>query len=203
VPNLSSDSDNIFTQEFGSISALGIGFFINIPISSSFSFQPELLYAVKGGQRNGLQPIPDTRVPPALGAFLPEGLVPYARFDNKSVLNYIEIPLLLKYTTQGRKGISIFGGPFLDPGGTQALMLPGSATPLEVDFSAIVDIDDEISSSNVGVQGGFDVFTHSGDTKIFLQGAFSLGFATIQNDERFGESQVGSVTFSVGFSQPL
>lgn len=221
VPNLSSDSDNIFTQEFGSIAAFGFGLFLEVPLSSSFSFQPELLFAVKGGQRNGLQPIPDTRVPGALAAFLPSGLVPYAVFDNKSILNYLEIPLLLKYSTQGRKGISVFGGPyigfivgakakirgnsviFLDPGGSQGLALPGSTTPVELPFDQDVNIEDEIASSNFGVQGGIDLFTHSGDTKIFLQGAFSLGFTTIQREIRFGESQVGSVTFSLGFSQPL
>ena len=221
VPNISTGSDNIFTQEFGSISAFGVGVFLNVPISGSFSFQPEFLFAVKGGKRNGLQPIPDTRVPAALSALLPSGLVPYATFDNKSLLNYIEIPLLLKYTSQGRKGISVFGGPYigfialakqkirgssalyLDPGATQAVSLPGASAPLVLSFDQDVDIEDEIASSNFGVQGGLDLFTHSGDTKIFLQGAFSLGFTKIQKDTRFGESQVGSVTFSLGFSQPL
>lgn len=221
VPNLSSDSDNIFTQEFGSIAAFGFGMVLEVPLSSSFSFQPELLFAVKGGQRDGLQPIPDTRIPGALAPFLPAGLVPYANFDNKSIINYIEIPLLLKYSSQGRQGISVFGGPyigfvvgakakirgnsviFLDPGGSQGLALPGSTTPVALPFDQDVNIADEIASSNFGVQGGIDLFTHSGDTKIFLQGAFSLGFTTIQKEIRFGESQVGSITFSLGFSQPL
>ena len=221
VPDLSSDSENIFTQDFGSISAMGIGIYLNVPISSTFSFQPEFLFAVKGGERNGLQPIPDTRLPSAFLALFPPGVTPYAEFSNKSVINYLEIPLLLKYTSPGRKGIAVFGGPFIgfvsgakqlvsgnspiffDPAGTQALMLPGSSVPLDLDFNQDVNIEDEISSTNFGVNAGLDLFTHSGDTKIFFQSALSLGFTKLQNDPRFGESSVGSVTFSLGFSQPI
>ena len=221
VPSLSDNSNNIYSSDFTSISSASLGMFVEFPISSSFSFQPELIYSVKGGQRNGLQPIPPSRIPSFLASLLPAGLVPYGSYDNKSTLNYLEIPLMLKFKTQSKTGISIEAGPyiglltsaqqkitgagpiFLDASGTQPIVIPPSS-PLQVAYDSDVNTKKDIKSTNFGVQAGLTLYKRlASDVKIFLEGRAAYGFSKIQREKIFGETKVGSITFSLGFVQPL
>ena len=221
-PNLSDDTDNIYTEDFSSITTFSFGMQIEIPISSTFSFQPELQFAGKGGKRNGLQPLPPDRIPSLLSDLLPSGLVPYANIDNRSVLNYLEIPLLARLNFGSTFQFSLFAGPslgfltgskqevsgnsplFLDPGGSVPLTIPPSNTPLVLPFEADVDTTDDIKSFNFGIHAGLVLsYEYSEGNQVFLDGRLTYGTSAVQVDPQFGESKVGSLLLSLGFAQAM
>ena len=221
-PNLSDDSDNIYTQDFSSITTYSFGIQFDIPVASSFSFQPELQFSGKGGQRDGLQPLPPDRIPSILSSLLPAGLVPYANINNRSVLNYLEIPLLAKLSFGSELQFAIFAGPslgfltgakqavegnsplFLDPNGTTPLALPPSNTPLVLPFQADVNTTDDLKSFNFGLHAGLAVsYEYSTGNSFFLDGRLTYGTGAVQRDPQFGESKVGSVLLSLGFEQAM
>lgn len=96
LPNLRSLDDNIYSKDYSSVAGFDGGFFLDYGLTENFSIKTELVYARKGGERNGLQAIPPDRLPPEL-SLITQGAVVYANYDNKAVFSYIEIPVLAKY----------------------------------------------------------------------------------------------------------
>ncbi len=222
IPNLSDNTDNIYSSNFSSISTLGIGFFLDFPVSGVLSIQTELMFAGRGGSRSGIQPLPPSRVPALLKSFLPAGAVPYAEFENKSILNYLEIPVLGKLNFGKEVQFSVYGGPylglllnakqtisgssslFLDPSKKQALSLPPNNAPLVLSLEADVNTEDELKSLNFGVHGGLILSKEIGTSqRMFLDTRVTYGLVPVQENKTFGESKVGSVSFSLGFAQLL
>jgi hypothetical protein len=114
IGKISDNSDNIYTEEFKSTDGIDAGITAEFVISELFSIQTELLYTQRGGERNGLQPIPTSELVRALEenglsieqldqlAML-QGRGPvtntdplYAVFDSETRLEYLEIPLMGK-----------------------------------------------------------------------------------------------------------
>ena len=103
--NLSSKTENIYTEDFESISGIDFGFVFEFKLTELISMQTELNYTQRGGERNGLQPILSDELSDQLNMFFPFiGLPPitnenplYATYDSKSELQYIEVPALVKF----------------------------------------------------------------------------------------------------------
>jgi len=116
IPNLKSTDDNIFSKDYESVAGFDGSFFADFGITERFSIKAELGFSRKGGERNGVQPIPPATLPPALSALLPPGTPIWADFDNKAVFSYIEIPILAKYEWNlGSKwGVYVNAGPYVD-----------------------------------------------------------------------------------------
>ena len=221
-PNLTDDSENIYSEDFNSIVAGSVSLSFEIEVSEKFSFQPEIMFGGRGGKREGLQPLPPDRIPSLLSALLPAGTVPYADIENRTLLSYIEIPLLGRLNFGQDIQFSLIGGPyigflvdanqkisgtsplFLDPGGTTPIMLPPTNQPLVVALDANVNTVDAIKSSNFGFHTGL-VLTKkiNGGDSVFFDGRVTYGLSTVQEDNRFGESKVGSVTLSLGYASTL
>ncbi len=85
VPNLSGGTNEL-SQGYVSRLALHFGITVERDLNERFSIQPELMFDQQGGQRNGLKPFT-----------LPTGGYHYADFKNASILNYLEVPVLLRY----------------------------------------------------------------------------------------------------------
>lgn len=77
-----------------------VGILLNIPFSEMVSFQPELLFSAKGYKQEG--------------SFTPPGQSIPVKYENKTIMNYIELPLLLKgsFGPENRK-ISLLAGPYV------------------------------------------------------------------------------------------
>ena len=91
IPNIRGDDTDPFSRGFSSRQGPFFGIFAEIGVSPHFSLVVELNYTSQGGKRNGLQMItldlpPDLPIPP--GTFL------YADFNNETVLDYLEIPVM-------------------------------------------------------------------------------------------------------------
>lgn len=217
LPKLTADTDNIYSKDFKSFTAFEAGVFANYSFSDLISLQVELNYTVKGGERTGKQPVPAAQLPSAI--MLPSGTVVYADFSNKSVLEYIEIPVLAKFTFGD--DWKFFGniGPYAGflVGATQKTSgssdltadIPGVgetpiALPAPISFDAETDVKDDIKNFNFGGIIGVGIIKELGTkSEVFFEVRGTYGFIAIQENETFGKSNIGSFVFSLGYAYKL
>ncbi len=223
VPDLSGGNNEI-SQGYTSRLAPNFGITAEFGITNNFSIEPQVNFDGQGGQRNGLQPI--TNLPPQLPE-LPSGNYYYASFDNMSILNYIEIPVLAKYTFRlGGFGLNINAGPYvgflldatektsgtsqiyLDRAGTTPLAMPngngGYAVVPAQSFDANTDVTNSINEVNFGIAGGVGI-----DLPVSTRSSLSLdvrglyGLTNVQKYSQDGTSHTGNLIVSLGYSYEL
>jgi len=141
-------------EDVKSLIGANIGAFVNIPVSTMFSVQPEVLYSMEGAKEDGT--------------------------DSKLMLNYVNIPLMLKYTDP-----SGFFGEF----GPQIGFLTSAKAKEDGDTE---DIKDFFKSTNfsVGIGAGFN-FTPSVGVGL----RYNLGLSNISEDS---EADIKTGNFSIG-----
>lgn len=119
--SLTSNTENVFTDNYESISGIDFGFVFEFKLTELISMQTELNYTQRGGERNGLQPILIEELSDELNMFLPFiGLPPitnenplYANYDSKSELQYVEVPALVKFGWGNNFRFSLAVGPYV------------------------------------------------------------------------------------------
>ncbi|HQT91625.1 MAG TPA: outer membrane beta-barrel protein, partial [Candidatus Kryptobacter bacterium] len=133
VPELSGGNNEI-SEGYTSRLAPNFGITAQFAVTKKFSIEPEIDFDGQGGQRNGIQPITTAELPP-----LPSGGHYYANFKNTSVLNYLEVPVLAKYTFGlGGIGFDVNAGPYVgfllnatqNTSGLSAIYIDKNGTPL-------------------------------------------------------------------------
>jgi len=216
IPNIRGNTEQ--SKGYTSREGAYFGLLVNKKISKYFSLQAEVNYSPQGGQRNKMQPVPADRLP---GIEIPPGTQLYADFRNKTILNYIEVPLVGQlglhqarawryYLNLGPyiaflvKAQTITEGSstiYLDPAGQNALtLLDGSPLP-PVSFDSKTNIKDEIKKINSGLVGGAGIDYCFERSKLFLEGRFTLGLTNIQtNKEENGKNHTGSVIIAIGYA---
>ncbi len=223
VPDLSGGNNEI-SQGYTSRLAPDFGITAEFGISNNFSIEPQVNFDGQGGQRNGLQPV--TNLPPELPP-LPNGNYYYANFNNMSILNYIEIPVLAKYTFQfGGFGLDVNAGPYLgfllnatektsgtsqiylDKTGTTPLAMPngnGGYTPVPAQsFEASTDVTNSINEVNFGIAGGVGIILRvstRSSLSLDLRGLY--GLTNVQKYAQDGTSRTGNLIVSLGYSYEL
>lgn len=220
VPELSG-GNNELSQGYTSRLAPNFGITAEFAVTDRFSIQPQINFDGQGGQRNGFQPITSTELPP-----LPSGGYYYADFKNTSVLNYIEIPVLAKYTFgSGGLGFDVSAGPYVgfllnatqNTSGMSTIYVDKNGTPLEISvggggyvpvppesFNASTDVASSIHEVNVGIAGGAGItFPVMGRTRISLDVRGLYGLTDIQRYTQDGTSHTGNLIISLGYSYEL
>jgi hypothetical protein len=192
------------------------GVFIDHEVRQHFSLRGEINYASQGGQRNGMQPIfPDPSLP------APPGTTLYASFDNETILDYLEIPIMAGLTWGGAQRFFINVGPYIGflvraktvTSGSSLLYTDASGTPLVVPpdylplppvcFDDETDVSQDINSTNAGIAGGVGIETPFGPGDIVFNAHFSYGLTNIQKDtETNGKNNTGSLAVIIGYSYP-
>lgn len=221
VPNLSGGNNEI-SQGYTSRLAPNFGVTAQFAITNNFSIEPQINFDGQGGQRNGMQPVTD--LSPELPA-PPSGYY-YANFKNMSILNYVEIPVLAKYTFGLRGvGLEVNAGPFVGfllnatekSSGTSSIYIDKNGTPLEMpngsggyvpvppqSFDASTDVTSSIRKMNFGVAGGVGVlFPLSGSSNLSLELRGLYGLTNVQKYASDGTSHTGNLIVSLGYSQAL
>ena len=107
-------------------------------------------------------------------------------------------------------------GLYYDKELTDPLMVPnpgylptnGQPPFLPVEFPAIpfdaeTDTNNDIENISLGVQLGVGLIKVFGKNEVFLDVKTSYGLSSIQRDSTFGQSSVGGVIFSLGYSYTL
>ena len=218
LPNLTDGNNNI-SRGYSSRMAPNFGILGDYQLSDHFALQAEVNFDGQGGQRRGLQPITSTDLPP-----LPSGGDYYAKFKNVSILNYLEIPVTLKYKL--KKGIFSYfvdAGPFVgfllnakeESSGTSPIYVDNKGTllmePIPPDyqqyapvppqsFNSTTDVTDSINKVNFGVCGSIGIsydLTHS--TSIFLEAHGLYGFTNVQKYSVDGKSHTGNLCITAGY----
>jgi hypothetical protein len=197
-----------------------VGIFLRYDLASRFALQGELMYSGQGGKRNGMQIIFAETL---AGLPVPPGIGLYAEFNNETILNYLEMPVLACYSLTGNESgfnISVNAGPYvgillnatvvtegvstiyLDEAGSMPLQIGGVLLPPQ-DFSNEADVADNLNKVNVGITGGvgFDVSSGRNQFRIDVRGAY--GFIPIQADENDGTNRTGTFTMTVGYGFAL
>ena len=219
VPNIRGRETDIFSRGFCSRQGPFAGIFLEARLAPRFSLVTEVDYASQGGKRSGLQPI-TMDLPPGLPA--PPGTQLYADFRNETILDYIEVPVMGRWTGGGRLRFFLDAGPYvgfliraraltsgvsalyLDEGGTMPIIIPPATDPLVVDLGADTNVKDSLKTVNVGLAGGAGIAYPLGPGDLVLEARFELGLTIIQKDvATSGESRTGAVIVSLGYSLPL
>jgi Outer membrane protein beta-barrel domain len=230
---LSNTTDNIYTQNYESIYGIDWGVLIEFPINDLISVQTEINFTDRGGTRNGLQPVTGNELSDQLNKFLPFfGLPPitnenplYATFDNKSILHYLEIPVLAKFgwgnnfrfyaeigpylgillnAKQETSGMSKF---YFDADATMPVFVPNpDGNPLfielpEQSLDATTNVKGDLRTVNFGGIVGIGVIQKIGKKgELFVDARSSYTFGRIQINDDFGKSHIGAVIFSIGYT---
>ena len=221
VPNLSGGNNEI-SQGYSSRLAPNFGITAEFGITNDFSIQPEINFDGQGGQRNGMQPI--TNLPPELPA-PPTGYY-YANFKNMSILNYLEIPVLAKYSLGGFGfRFNVDAGPYvgfllnatekssgtssiyIDKNGDPLMMPDGSGGYVQVppeSFDASTDVLSSLHRVNVGIAGGVGlILPLMSGSNVTLNILGLYGLTNIQKYAEDGTSHTGNLIVSVGYSYEI
>ncbi|MCB1023076.1 MAG: PorT family protein [Acidobacteria bacterium] len=219
IPQLSGGDNNEFSRDFKSRTAPNFGAFVELGVSSKVSVQTEVNFAGQGGKRTGIQPL--TVSPPGLPP-LPNGVYYYGNFKNTAKLNYLEVPVLVKYKfgKKDKPRVYLNGGVFygrlltaktitsgsstlyLDRDGQVPLLLPPNGDPLPpISFDANTDIKNDVNKNNFGFTGGGGVEIPVGKNYFLVDARVYRGVVNIQKDTaRNGNSKTGNLVISVGYA---
>jgi hypothetical protein len=214
IPQLSGGGNEI-SRGYSSILAPNFGILVEYPFTQRFSVQAELDYSGQGGQRKGLQPI--TQSPEGLPP-LPAGQYLYADFTSKSILNYLEIPVMAKvrWGAPGQWQWFAEGGPYVGfllnaeqkTQGTSLIYTDQNRTPLTVEgqalppmsFDASTDVKDGLRTVNMGITAGVGwSYWATPRSQVFLEVRGEYGLMRIQKDTANGSSNTGSAALLLGY----
>jgi len=229
---LASTTDNIYSENYESVSGIDWGITFEFPLTQIISVQPEINFTHRGGIRSGLQPIISEELSMQLNKFAPFYGLPvitnnnplFATYESETDLNYLEVPVLVKFglgddlriytelgpyvgillkATQHTDGISSF---YYNSEGNNVVMLPGldGLPPLnelpEQDLAADTNIKDNLHTVNFGGIVGLGLIKKLGNkSEVYVDARASYSFNAIQINKKKKKSNIGGVIFSLGY----
>lgn len=207
IPSLKGGGGNPVSEGYTSRYGPYFGVFADYGLRDNFAIRLEVNYSSEGGQRNGLQPAPD----PALSQQF--GTLVFADFKNEAILDYIEVPIMAKYSWGGAMRLFADAGPYVGYLVRAKTVTRGVSFPLDasgnplaqmnIDFDADTDVKSDINHWNFGVGGGLGAETPFGPGNVVLEAHFSYGLTNIQKDTALnGSNNTGALAFTLGYSVP-
>ncbi len=222
IPDLRG-GNNVISEGYTSRLAPNFGLSVEFPVGGHFSIEPQVNFDGQGGQRTGMQPITSasTSLPP-----LASGGYYYANFNNTSILNYLEIPVLAKYTFGlGLISFNIDAGPYVGfllnatqkTSGSSVIYVDSKGDPLVIpngsggyiplpaqSFDASSNVTSSLHTANFGIDGGIGIMLPVGslsDISLNVHGLY--GITVIQKSAADGTSHTGNLIISIGYSYKL
>ena len=220
IPQLTGGGGNPLSENWKSRQGGAYGLTLNWNTGTHFAWRADVLYSSEGGQRNGMQALAGNSFNPQV----PAGTYFYANYNNESILNYLEIPVMAKYSfslsksswlyidfgpyvgfrlndTQKTSGSSII---YADAAGMQPITVnPQTGQPYAAPFDASTDITKQINPVNFGLTGGLGFTQNIAFGMIVLDVRGAYGLTTIQNNPDNGDNHIGNLLVSLGYSIPL
>jgi hypothetical protein len=219
IPNLTSSSGNANPQANGWSSRLGpyFGLVSEYTFTKKWALQVELNFASQGGKKNGVQGIPSAEFASSFPTGMPVPDYLYANFKTVARLNYLEIPVMIKYSIPLNKKFDFFinAGPYmgfllsaknistgssnlyLDAQETQ--QVPTQILPQPISFDGTQDIKSSLKGFNTGIQGGVGVSLKVKNNLLFFAASGNYGFITIQKSSADGQNNTGAATATLGY----
>jgi hypothetical protein len=178
------------------------------------SLETGLEWSTQGGQKSGLQTIPAS---PELEPYFPPGSdiqFLYANFASTVRLQYLMLPVLLKYTlnpgSAGHWKIYAEGGFFGAVLVTAKASASGSSKvyydkeqtqpvgSFFVNFDSTGDIKNQLHTGNFGVEGDLGLLYQMNSTAVFVEGGGNYGFIDLQKNSQNGTNHTGALIFRIG-----
>ena len=218
IPQLSGGNSNELSRDYTSRKGDAFGLTASYSLESNFALRADILYSSEGGKRNGIQAI-DTS---SINSMVPAGTYFYADFKNESILNYLEIPVMVKYFIPVCKSSKFYidFGPYIgfllnakqktsgtsiiyaDRAETIPVTIMGYPIPAQ-SFDASSTVTSSIKPVNVGLTGGIGFTQTLGIGDIFLDVRGAYGLTTIQKNTQDGSSHTGNLLIALGYDIPL
>lgn len=210
IPRLSGGSGYELSRDFTSRAGMAFGLTSSAYLGSNFSLRLDAMYSSEGGKRNGLQAFDASTYSP----LVPSGTYFYAVYNNESILNYIEVPLLLKYSfpighsTKFYIDLGPYAGILLNAkqktNGSSPIYADRDQTqvivPVAQTFDANTDVTSDIKSFNAGATAGGGVAQDLGSGEVFVDLRGAYGITTIQKDKKNGSSHTGNLLLDFGYA---
>jgi hypothetical protein len=214
IPDLTSgNSGNVLSSGYGSRLDADAAIHVEFHIGTRFSIQLQLEYSSQGGKKKGTQAftVPDDMMP-----LFPPGQAPqylYADYTSKAKLNYLMLPVLVKYhfLLQKRWNAYIAAGPFVSyllngkniTKGSSIIYLDQQKTqPLGSDkqsFNSTDNITSDLRRFNAGINGHLGVGYILTKGMIFLEAGGNYGLINIQKFAADGKNKAGAAVVDLGY----
>jgi len=165
LANIKSIPDTFEGYKWENKQGLVGGVFAEIGLVGGFSLQPEVLYVQKG----------------AKFSFSEEGITGTAKFN----VDYVEIPLLLKYNliSSGLTIPSVYAGPYFGFNTRARLVFKMEGYPEEY-----LELKDDIKDTEFGLTFGLGLTQKLGVMKVTLDARYDLGLSNIAEEAEGPES---------------
>jgi len=214
LPNLSSSGGSEVSKGYKTISGPDFGLVIDYAIAHKVSIETGLEFSTQGGQKSGLQTIPAS---PELAQFFPPGTnvqFLYANFTSTVRLQYLILPVLIKYTMDlddaGHWKLywdgGVFGGLLItanaSAAGTSNVYYDKAETnrvgSVAVQFDSTGNIKSQLHKANFGIQGNVGGLYQLKCLSYFIEAGGNYGFINLQKDSRNGTNYTGALIFRIG-----
>jgi hypothetical protein len=217
TPKLAGGGGNPLSEGWSSRTGVAFGLTFTWNTSQHFALGGDVYYSSEGGQRNGMQALDGS----SLTSQVPPGTYFYADYNNESILNYINVPILAKYYFPLNRSSRLYlnFGPYVgfllnarqitsgssvvyaDAEGTQPISYdPQTGQTVPVPFDADTDITDQINSLNFGLTGGAGITQKLGIGEIILNLRGAYGLTNLQKYSQDGNNHTGNLLISLGYS---
>jgi hypothetical protein len=210
IPRLNGGTGNELSRDYTSRSGGAFGLTSSLGLGSKFSLVVNLMYSSEGGKRNGVQAIDASAINPQVSA----GTYFYAAFNNESILNYLEVPVMVRYSIPLNKSQKVYAnfGTYVayllnarqKTSGSSLIYADRKETmiviPAPMPFNASTDITSSINKINLGLTGGVGFLQKAGSGDLFLDVRAAYGMIVIQKDPNNGSSHSGNLLLDLGYA---
>jgi len=212
IPNLRMNSSNPVIDGFKTYASGYYGIVLENGLSERWSLLNEVNYSTVGITKNGNQVIPRSaykNLKIGLNSF--KNL--YADFYSKVNVNYVEVPLMLKYYVYQDENWNFFinGGPFMSvmtkssvkTDGYDYVYTDAKHTNKLFDIKLILtqeqDLMDRLEPVDFGFKGGFGATLKGDIGELFIAASANLGLLNMQTDPGDGANKTRAATISIGY----
>src|ERR1035437_3873407 len=210
IPRLSGGNNNELSRDYTSRAGEAFGLTSSLDLGSNFSLRVDLIYSSEGGKRDGIQALDASSFNP----LAPAGTYFYAKYNNESILNYAEIPVMLKYLIPLNKSSRFFVdfGPYVGfllnakqkTNGSSIIYADRAETitviPVAQSFVASTDITSSINPVNFGITGGGGFSQRISSGEIFRDVGGAYGLVFIKKNKKNGGSHNGNLLIDMGYA---
>lgn len=211
IPNLSAGtSTNPVANGWSSRLGPYFGLTGEYKFNNRWGVQAELNYSSQGGKKNGQQAIPVSYFTSTPPAGIPKYV--YANFNSETKLNYIELPIMARFTLPLGSSWQFFAqaGPYAGYLVAAKTSVKGSSpiysdeAETQVLFPTVTinqtqDVKSDIKKFNAGIQGGAGVTYKAGRGFIVLTLGGNYGLIPIQKDKANGSNVTGAANATLGY----
>lgn len=211
IPQLTGGGDNPLSSNYSSRTGGAFGLTANYGLGTHLSLCMDVLYSSEGGKRDGIQAFEPNANPLVPSAYL------YANIDNETVLDYYEIPVMVRYNIKLSPLTTFYIdlGPYIGFLKSAENITSDSSkiyadkaetmpiTPGPVSFNNSKSVTSSINPINFGFTGGIGIMHKVGSGDFFIDVRGAYGLTVVQKNSVDGNNHNGNLLVAVGYEFPI